>query len=467
MISSKSILILVILVNLIVFIYIIFIHFNENRKDRIKKIKEEEYSIVIDDCIWDMGKCIFGKIKPDQHFIDVIVVYINSYKGEKRTKIIEMAERVGLVDYIYERYKKTWFETDKKRYMYFMGEIRSGKRFQELLSVNIKTILKENVMFEYFFTICRIFQEQQKHHKEEIIETYSQKIYEIFENVDRYYHYEIEKFCNMIILEGVSNFHLEEDTLLKKLFDRVIKSDMSLRLKGDIVYMCALRQINGIKRHLYNKGKELLNKSERNREEDEYLIKIVKAYGELRIKQGEHILREAVTDKIWAVRAAAVKNIKNIEKNREIFIKLLADDNWWVRNNSAETLVNSGKIGEDILVEILESGDKFARETAAYRLSIGEYGIGILRDIFEGKTDMVLEKIEILVNKGNNMNILDIILKERLVTIKDKAKVIEVVKNVKFLEYYESSVKYRNYEEEVVNACLVKLEKLFGEEIIL
>jgi uncharacterized alpha/beta hydrolase family protein len=63
MTTAKLILILIIALDIIVFIDIIIIHFNENRKERIKKIKEEEYAEEINNCIWDNGVCLFGKRK--------------------------------------------------------------------------------------------------------------------------------------------------------------------------------------------------------------------------------------------------------------------------------------------------------------------------------------------------------------------------------------------------------------------
>lgn len=81
---------------------------------------------------------MFGKRKIEQQFIDSAIEYINSYDGEKREKIIGMVERAGMPDYLYNKYRKSRFETDRKLCMYFMGEIRSGKYFQQLLLIEKK-----------------------------------------------------------------------------------------------------------------------------------------------------------------------------------------------------------------------------------------------------------------------------------------------------------------------------------------
>ena len=137
-------------------------------------------------------------------------------------------------------------------------------------------------------------------------------MYDIFEIVDRKFEYEIDKFCNLIILEGVSKYHEEEERVLGYLLKRITDSNLSIKLKGEIIYTCAIRQIKSIKRYIYNIGKELLSKEQRSIAETELLIKIVKAYGELKIKQGDYVLIEAAQDKSWNVRATAIKYIKSI-----------------------------------------------------------------------------------------------------------------------------------------------------------
>lgn len=464
--NITNFIILLIIINMLIVIDIIIIHFNENRKEREKIRKTKDYGDEINSCIWEDGYCMFGKRKIEQQFIDSAIEHINSYDGEKREKIIGMVERAGMPDYLYNKYRKSRFETDRKLCMYFMGEIRSGKYFQQLLLIEKKEILKKRVVFEYYFAIIRIFNQTSRGKNRSLEEIYSEKLYDIFEIVDRKFEYEIDKFCNLIILEGVSKYHEEEERVLGYLLKRITDSNLSIKLKGEIIYTCAIRQIKSIKRYIYNIGKELLSKEQRSIAETELLIKIVKAYGELKIKQGDYILIEAAQDKSWNVRATAIKYIKSIDKNRELFRRLISDENWWVRNNSAEVLADMGKAGEEFLLEMLKSGDKFARETAAYRLSVGEFGVNILRAVVEGNTESVLEIIRLIINSGNNMNILDIILKEELIKTKDKIKVLRVVKNNKFLEYYENSMKYRNYEKEIEDACALQLENIFREAVL-
>ena len=465
---SVSILFLLVTVtlNIIIFFIILYVHFNENRKKKIKNKKRKEYAEDINECIWDLGKCSFKKKKIDIYFIDSIIFNINSYAGEKREKIIEMAERAGVVEYIYQKYKKSWFETERKLYIYFMGEIRSLNKFDELLKTEITEVVNQNVLFEYYFAICRIFKQQYENINKEIKEKFEEKLFEIFKAIDETDEYEIEKFCNLIILEGILRYHEEESNILEKFFLRIMESDISLKSKGEVIYLCALRQVKGIKRYISNKSKELLKQEIRDRAEDELLIKLIKSYGEFRIKQGEYVITEAAKDREWNVRATAVKYIEKIEGNEKLFMKLLGDENWWVRNNTAENLINKGKNGERLLINALKGEDRFARESSAYRLSSGEFGIKILRYIFEGNLDKILDRIEALVNEGNNMNVLDIILKENLVSVEDKIKVIKVVKNPKFLDYYENSIQRKDYDERIDKTAKLKLEEIFRKAVI-
>ncbi len=89
-----------------------------------------------------------------------------------------------------------------------------------------------------------------------------------------------------------------------------------------------------------------------------------------------------------------------------------------------------------------------------------------MRYIFEGNLDKILDIIEALVNEGNNMNVLDIILKENLVSVEDKIKVIKVVKNTKFLDYYENSIQRKDYDERIDKAAKLKLEEIFRKAVI-
>lgn len=459
-------LLIIIMADILIFSTVLYLHFYENRKEVIKNKKMKEYEEEINECIWESGKCSFKKNKVDNYFIESIIFAINSYSGEKQEKIITMAEKTGIVEYIYKKYKKSWFETERKLYMYFMGEIRSLNKFDSALKTELSEIVKKKVVFEYYFAICRIFKQQYENIDDEIKHKFEEKFFEIFEFIDKNYDYELEKFCNLIILEGLLKNHEKESEILERFFKKVINSDISLKSKGELIYLCALRQVKGIKRYISDKSKELLKKEVRNKEEDELLIKLIKSYGEFKIKQGEYIIIEAAKDRVWNIRAAAAKYIEKIDENEKLFMKLLSDENWWVRNNTAENLISKGEKGENILINALKGKDRFAREISAYRLSSGEFGIKMLRYILEGNINKSLDIIEALVNKGNNMNILDLILKEKLVKVSDKIKIIEVVKNPKFLDYYENSIEKKGYDKQIDDAAQLKLEEIFRKAVI-
>jgi hypothetical protein len=60
----------------------------------------------------------------------------------------------------------------------------------------------------------------------------------------------------------------------------------------------------------------------------------------------------------------------------------------------------------------------------------------------------------------------DIILKENLVSVEDKIKVIKVVKNTKFLDYYENSIEKKGYDKQIDDAAQSKLEEIFRKAVI-
>src|SRR5690606_4989585 len=79
-------------------------------------------------------------------------------------------------------------------------------------------------------------------------------------------------------------------------------------------------------------------------------------------------IKKLMADKDWEVRAAVAKSLGSLHAAGSIPLlrNALKDANWWVRNNSAESLAKLGETGFEVLCQIAMNGSGVERETAMY-----------------------------------------------------------------------------------------------------
>jgi HEAT repeat protein len=101
--------------------------------------------------------------------------------------------------------------------------------------------------------------------------------------------------------------------------------------------------------------------------------------------EGEDLVRNAMLDPEWPVRAQAVlASVCLTDRASEVrILELLGDPNWWVRHNSGEGHAGRGKRGRALLIQAAElHPDRFARDTARQALlEKGEMSLGAARAI--------------------------------------------------------------------------------------
>jgi HEAT repeat protein len=101
--------------------------------------------------------------------------------------------------------------------------------------------------------------------------------------------------------------------------------------------------------------------------------------------EGEDLVRNAMLDPEWPVRAQAVlASVCLTDRASEVrILELLGDPNWWVRHNSGVALAGRGKRGRALLIQAAElHPDRFARDTARQALlEKGEMSLGAARAI--------------------------------------------------------------------------------------
>jgi HEAT repeat protein len=78
----------------------------------------------------------------------------------------------------------------------------------------------------------------------------------------------------------------------------------------------------------------------------------------------ESVLR-ALRDKDWEVRAVAARAIGDLQITAGLsgLQEAVSDQAWWVRHNAAHALKKLGDAGEVVLLQLLQSDDRFTRET--------------------------------------------------------------------------------------------------------
>jgi len=79
--------------------------------------------------------------------------------------------------------------------------------------------------------------------------------------------------------------------------------------------------------------------------------------------QGMYLLQ---TDPEWEVRAFLAKFLMKVKRDSaiDILTNLMSDSNWYVRHNASNALLAQGEKGKLVLMDLLNSEDAFARDTA-------------------------------------------------------------------------------------------------------
>ncbi len=98
-------------------------------------------------------------------------------------------------------------------------------------------------------------------------------------------------------------------------------------------------------------------------------IRALTALGVESSREIESILR-ALKDQSWEVRAVAARAIGDLQLADGLLSlqEAVSDKAWWVRHNAAQALKKLGDAGEAILLQLMQSDDRFARETVTQAL---------------------------------------------------------------------------------------------------
>ena len=172
------------------------------------------------------------------------------------------------------------------------------------------------------------------------------------------------KFIELIWTNILDNFRADKRKILR---DHVVENLIGsqerwqvLRSFVEAVGFSGEREFIPIIREIYDRTKK------------DVLMRIscLRALGMLGYDDYCELFLENVDHPDWRVRAVVCKyaNLCPFQTIIGPLVKRLSDENYYVRANAGKAIASFGKRAEGVLREILESEDKFARDTARYLL---------------------------------------------------------------------------------------------------
>lgn len=170
-----------------------------------------------------------------------------------------------------------------------------------------------------------------------------------------------ESLNNKIMLDTIDEFGGDID----KLYDEIIGKFNLLTDESKCMFIDNMAsKRNGIL------SAKLLEMAKNDNIDNEIKSSIIKYFGDIKYNDAKEYLLSVLDEDSWECRALSVKSLENYE-GYDIIDKLMQtirDENWYVRANSARTLLKLD-ISVENLAAILNGDDTYAREIMQYALS--------------------------------------------------------------------------------------------------
>lgn len=282
-----------------------------------------------------------------------LIGYIELIKGDLRDALCGICEELGFVDYeMANLQKKDVFRIALacKR----LGEYRSEKALDSLLD-RLKTDVYE-VKYHALLAISKIG------NNEYFMKAFSKE-------------YKVQMLSERNLMEIVNSFEGDKATVYKKMIgheDEYISS-IFIRAAGNDRVLEVSEEVG---RHLSSQS--FLKK-----------IAAVKAVGQMGDFRFVDDLIKELSSSDWRIRAVAAKSLGEIGAQRAVtYLKeALKDAEWWVRYNAAFSIIKLGNY-EDVLAEIFNGQDEFAKDAAFYALE----AVGLIKE-HASTTDLPLNNL--------------------------------------------------------------------------
>ena len=166
-------------------------------------------------------------------------------------------------------------------------------------------------------------------------------------------------YCNILRAFKLRNQEYDLALLLGTLMN---SSEFPVMLKRDIIQACGNEGFEDAE-------KLVLEAFERFHDVPEMKMAIIRTINRLQLDKGQRVIISSLQDDDWRIRSVAAKDIHvNSTEIYSLLEKLLRDDNYIVRFNSAVSLVNAGRLGIEILQINIGCDDRFARDISCYVL---------------------------------------------------------------------------------------------------
>ncbi|GAB6169494.1 hypothetical protein JCM1393_19540 [Clostridium carnis] len=163
-----------------------------------------------------------------------------------------------------------------------------------------------------------------------------------------------------IIIDSMDIFEGDKELFNKELHLNL--NNFSNRIKGLVI-----THFTNIKYEYV--AEEFLETIESNIDELENDLAKIKYFGNVKYEKMNNKIVDLLEDEKWEIRAISAKIALNYDNNkvRKSLINSVGDSNWFVRYNSAMTII-SLKDNKELIKEVINSSDKYARDIMIYTL---------------------------------------------------------------------------------------------------
>ncbi|WP_195428648.1 hypothetical protein [Clostridium sp. D46t1_190503_E9] len=183
-----------------------------------------------------------------------------------------------------------------------------------------------------------------------------------------------DKFINSLKIISDRNIYINDKILIDSMdIFEGDKKDFNEELGKNIDSFSERIKILVINHFTNNKfeevNKQLFNKLKSNDESTEVKLAIIKYFGRIKYAYMEIELINLLNNERWEIRALAAKIAVNYSSKviKEGLLKTLCDSNWFVRYNSAMSIINFDN--NTLLIEkAMKLDDKYARDIMLYSL---------------------------------------------------------------------------------------------------
>lgn len=375
-----GIIIILVILNILFFLALTANHFIGNNKHKNKQLLKEKYTEIIVDILMIDKTHNFQNIKLKNQmeyetFAEVCIDLLVAFP-DKLEKIHFLVFESGLFEYLkkasyYKKWDKKFYAIEKIGYLRidalkeFFIEMYSSETLQEIkISLLISMSLVADIRTVRFITYAA---SKHTYLSPKLIEyIYTNTLKSLINRQD-------QKHENVIIKSSDGKYNIEKQIkekndeiqsfigfLIKIKDDQVISKNIKISII-DAIGICKLEEAeNVLIDYYYNFQEDIDIKSA-----------CLRAFGEFKSKNSNYLIVKSMEDSNWILRnisaKIAIKLGKDIIPNLNT---LLYDKSYNVRLNSAKSLLMLGSEGADVLMQELQSEDKFVRNTVRFVIDI-------------------------------------------------------------------------------------------------